>query len=232
MNMKTTKQQAVDYMKAGKYIDAISLLVQLEKDEIKDWTLYYALGQCYRFSGQLTSAYQFLETAKQVNRLNAEIAYAFGEVSQLMFKNEEAVRAFEDVISLHPNRIAAYNKIGLIYARTGNIEEALAWFHRGMDRIALLEHAGVDISDEAYRHTLKATMELGFVFPHAKSEDTMDLQLIKAIIQNNIGVCFLEQGAGEDAEKLFCRSLGMVPAGAAYDDPAHYLQLMRRSREV
>lgn len=224
--MESIKQKAIQCMQEGKYADATSFLIKLKQDDIKDWTLYYALGQCYRFSGQLSLAYQFLETAKQVNRLNAEIAYAFGEVCVLTFKNEEAINAFEDVISLHPNRVAAYNKIGLIYARMDKPDEAMVWFQRAMKQIAILENAGITMNDESYRQALKTKMELDYVFPHAKPEDTMDLPLIKAIVTNNIGVCHLQKKEKEEAIIYFKKSISLLPYDTTYDDPKVYLVKM------
>lgn len=221
--METIKQQAIQCMQEGRYADAVSFLVKLEKDEIKDWTLYYALGQCYRFSGQLTLAHQFLETAKQINRLNAEIAYAYAEVCELMMYHEEAIRAYEDVISLHSNRVAAYNKIGLIYARMDNLDEAMVWFQRAMKQISILENAGITMSDESYLQALKTKMELDYVFPHAKPEDTMDLPVIKAVIMNSIGVCHFQQDNHDEAKKYFKKSIALLPYDTVFDDPKVYL---------
>jgi tetratricopeptide (TPR) repeat protein len=222
--MKTIKDQAIQYMKEKRYADAIPLLLQLKKEEIKDWTLYYTVGQCCRFSGDLASAYQFLETAKQINRLNAEIVYAFGEVCQLRLKYEDAIRAYEDVITLEPNRIAAYNKIGLLYARMNKTEEAMKWFQRGMKQVSVLENVGIDMNDDVGRQHLKSKMELGFAFPCTKPEDTMDLQLIKAILISNMGVCYLEKEEKDKARELFESSLSILPKGSIYNELETYIE--------
>jgi tetratricopeptide (TPR) repeat protein len=227
--MGTKKAQAVQCMKEARYTDAIPLLLQLEKDEIKDWTLYYAVGKCYRFAGDLASAYQFLETAKQINSVNEEIAYAFAEVCELRLQYADAISAYEDVLSLYPDRIAAYNKIGLLYIRMNRMDEAMKWFQKGMEQITVRERAGRDMRDEDYQDKLKAKMELGYVFPYTKAEDTMDLKLIKVVMINSIGVCYLEQQEREKAKQYFKASLSLLPEESAYTAPKVYMELLKES---
>jgi tetratricopeptide (TPR) repeat protein len=227
--MGIKKDQAIQYIREKRYSDAIPLLLELGKDEIKDWALYYAVGKCYRLSGDLASAYQFLETAKQINSLNEEIAYAYADVCELRLQYDDAVRAYKDVLALYPDRIAAYNKIGLIYTRTGRTDEAMKWFQKGMDQITIREHAGIEVSEKAYQERLKVKMESGFLFPSVKAEDTMDLGLIKAVITNSIGVCYLEQQKQEKAREHFETSISLLAEESAYSAPKVYMELLEET---
>ena len=210
-------------MREKRYQDAIPLLLSLNKDEIKEWVLYYAVGQCYKLTGNLPFARRFLEAAKQINVMNDEIAYALGDVYHLSIRYEDAIKAYEDVVSLAPNRIAAYNKIGLIYTQMGEIGKAMVWYRKGLDRIESLESAGARMKQAQYEHILMAKLELGFVFPLKKEEDTIDLDILKAVITNNIGICHLQRKAYDEARKYFREAIALLPKKTRYDAPQIYM---------
>jgi tetratricopeptide (TPR) repeat protein len=222
--LKSRRDEAITLLKEGRFGDALPILLALEKDEIKEWVLYYAVGQCYKMSGDLIYARRFLEASRQLNGMNAELAYVLGDVCHLALYYEDAVKAFEDVISLYPDRVAAYNRIGMIYTQIGELDHAMEWYQKGLDRIAYLKSEGVQIDQDEYIYMLNGKMELGFVFPFRKIEDTVDLDPLKAIITNNIGVCYYQRGLYDEAKREFEVSVGLIPEGSSYSDPAYYLK--------
>jgi len=221
--MNSTRTEAIYLMQKGKYNKALPLLLSLKKDEIKEWVLYYAVGKCYELTGNLPFARRFLEAAKQINCMNAEVAYALGDVYHLSLRYEDAIHAFEDVISLYPNRVAAYNKIGIIYLQMGRINEAVAWYQKGLDRIVYLQNAGVKMKQKEYDQMLTAKMEFEFVFPLRRIEDTVKLDLLKAILTNNMGICHLQRKEYALARSCFREAIDMSPKDSEYDDPKIYM---------
>jgi tetratricopeptide (TPR) repeat protein len=221
--MNTRRTEAISLMKEGKYDEALPLLLSLKKDEIKEWVLYYAVGQCYKLTGNLPFSRRFLEAAKQINCMNAELIYVLGDVYHLSIRYEDAIRAFEDVISLYPNRIAAYNRIGVIYMQLGQVNEAESWFQKGLERIVYLKNAGIEMKQEEYNHMLNAKMEMGFVFPLRKAEDTIELNFLEAVLKNNMGICHLQRKEYTSARSYFQESIDLHPGESTYDDPKIYM---------
>lgn len=220
-NIKLTIAECID---ESRYEDAIPLLLSLESSEIEAWALYYALGQCYRLAGRIPLACRFLEVAREMNCMHVELAYALGDAYHLSIRYEEAIHSFEDVISLYPNRIAAYNKIGFIYTQTGKLGKAEEWYQKGLSQISALQQAGVVMRQKSYDAYINSIdMDLGVVFPLRRREDTVELDLLEAVITNNMGVCYLQQKKYDKARVCFRKSMGMIPEESAYDDPKRYL---------
>lgn len=220
--MKDVRSQIELYVKDAQYKEALRLLFRLNKYEIEEWVYCYAVGQCYRFIGDLSNSIHFLEKANNLNPGCEEVTYALGNVYGLLTEYESAIEAFKEVAAMNPDRIATYNKIGLLHARSGRMQEALVWYAKALERMGLLHVSHIWVQERTYQQLLKAKMGFSFNFPK-KLEDAMDMEIQNMIVRNNIGVCYYEEGNHAIAEKWFSQSIASIPRGIGYSDPLIYM---------
>jgi tetratricopeptide (TPR) repeat protein len=225
MMQTTLKSQIEWHIKEAEYKEALRLLFRLNTAEIEEWVYCYAVGQCYRYIGDLSNSIHFLEEAKRLNPGCEEVVYALGEVYELAFETENAIRAFTEVAAMNPNRISAYNRIGLLYARIGTKEHAMMWYAKAFERMGLLHVSHEWIREQQYEEMVRVKMEWTLLFPK-KLIDSLNLEIQNMIVRNNIGVCYFEDGNYEVAKKWFAQSIASTPDGVQYDDPVLYIGYM------
>jgi tetratricopeptide (TPR) repeat protein len=225
MMQMTLKAQIEWHIKEAEYKKALHLLFRLSTSEIEEWVYCYAVGQCYRYMGDLTNSIHFLEESKRLNPGCEEVAYALGETYELAFYSEDAIKAFIEVAAMNPNRISAYNRIGLLYARAEIKEHAMMWYAKAFERMGLLHVSDEWIREQRYEELVKEKMGWRLFFPK-KLIDSLNLDIQNMIVRNNIGVCYFEDGNYEVAKKWFTQSIAATPDGVHYDDPVLYMGYM------
>ncbi len=225
--MKDVRSQIELYVKEANYKEALRLLFRLNTYEIEKCVYFYAIGQCYRFIGDLPNSIHFLEDAKTLNPGCEEVTYALGAVYELSLQYEHAIEAFKEVAAMNPDRIAAYNKIGLLHARSGRMQEALVWYAKALERMGLLHVSHIWVQERTYTALLRAKMGFSFAFPK-KLEDALNLEIQNMIIRNNIGVCYYEEGNYTIAKKWFSQSIASIPRGVDYGDPLVYMMMIEK----
>ena len=229
--MKDVRSQIELYIKDANYKEALRLLFRLNTYAIEKWVYCYAIGQCYRFIGDLPNSMHFLEDAKTLNPGCEEVTYALGSVYELSLEYDHAIEAFKEVAAMNPDRIAAYNKIGLLHARSGRMQEALVWYVKAMERMGVLHVSHMWVQEKNYTALLRAKMGFSFAFPK-KLEDTMNIEIQNMIIRNNIGVCYYEEGNHTIAKKWFSQSIASIPRGVDYGDPLVYMMELEKEKNV
>jgi len=232
--MKDIKTDALALIAQQRYTEAIPLLFRLDKSEIEEWVYCYALGQCYRYTHNLSYAIYFLEKADLLYPTCAEVTYALGSLYELSFQYERAISQFKKVVSLHPNRVAAYNRIGLLYSRKGKLEEALVWYAKALDRIGMLRTVGSNA--EPLSEGMQRLRTLGFdsVFP-VRLEDSIDIDILEMVVRNNIGVCYYEKRVYSTAKQWFHDTINHLQrnhlSSDEYDAPLVYMDAIEKKEK-
>ena len=100
--------------------------------------VYHSLGFAYYKEGEFDLARDALQKAIELNPLNANYHYIFGQLledwTELEGAWEQAIREFTRTIELDPSYIAAWCNRGLLYEKLGDLEQACEDFKQVVNR--------------------------------------------------------------------------------------------------
>ena len=218
---------AIALMKQNKFSEAIPIFISLIEADSEDWSLYYMVGQCYRFLDNITEAVQFLSKSAHLNPNNAHIFLALGIAHQLAEEYELAIVTLTQAISLDPMLFQAYNSLGLTYSKNSQFREALEWYSRAAEGIvtavgnAVLkdrEKCYVDINSNGENNRLVLPYVLG------KTHETLRVDPMYSTVKNNMGLCLMKLGDLVSAREQFRESIEFIPDGYNYPDPFRHLE--------
>jgi tetratricopeptide (TPR) repeat protein len=212
-----------------------------------------SFGSIFYERGYYEQAEEFFRQALEDDPSSAEAFYGIGSVYLQQQKAAEARENFERAIKLHaaypgtlPN---AWNNLGILAAREGNTDSAIADFEHALEIEPAHSIALLNLGN-AYRQkkdwaAAKSTLEralvlnpenpeanysLGMVYAQLNETDRAHEYLTKAIALrpvypealNNLGILYLRTGRTEEAIRSFQESIRLAPA---YDQS--YLNLAR-----
>lgn len=212
-----------------------------------------SFGSVFYERGYYEQAGEFFQQALQDDPSNAEALYGIGSVYLQQQKTKEARENFERAIQLHaaypgtlPN---AWNNLGILAAREGNTDAAIADFQRALEIDPAHPIALLNLGN-AYRQkrdwtTAKSTLgravkldpeepeanySLGMVYAQLNDTDRAYEYLTKALslrpvypeALNNLGILYLRTQRPEQAIQSFQESIRLAPE---YDQS--YLNLAR-----
>ena len=169
---------------------------------------YYGYGSIYFQHGYYDQAEASFRLALKDDPSNAEALYGLGSVYLKQEKNNEARETFERTVKLktnYPNTLTnAWNNLGLLAARQGNMPEAVAYFKEALrldpDHLVALDNLGAAYRqmqnwDEA-RNTLERALKVKPDDPEANY---------------GLGMVFAQNGDSERAYELLRRALQFRP---------------------
>ena len=214
-------------MREGNYFDALQQIHRLEVDVIEDWTYCYIVGECYRMLHNLDYAQFYLTQANAQREGNIEILYSLGLVYDEMGWYRDAIETFKAVLALDADMLALYHRIGILYARNGQAEEALEWFGKGLTQVDMLYKRGVESLEQMLQSRRRKAMTIfEHVFPKGQVDECSDIEFFKSLFNNDMGVCYMEIGDKKQAEAWFLKSVKSMPKRVQFDDPFVYLRKM------
>lgn len=214
-------------MREGNYFDALQQIHRLEAETIEDWTYCYLSGECYRMLHNLDYAQFYLAQANAQREENIEILYSLGMVYEEMGWYRDAIETFKTLVKLDADMLSVYHRIGILYARNSEPEEALIWFDKGMAQVEALYRRGVgSLEKMLHERRRKAMTIFEHVFPRGQIDTCSDIEFFKALFSNDMGVCYMEIGDKKQAEAWFLKSVKSMPESMQFDDPFVYLRKM------
>ncbi len=128
--------QAVTFMREGRFDEALPLLEAALDRDGADWNLRYLAGQCARFLGDLDGAVRHLTGAVALRDDEPEIHLALGIAHQLAERWDHAVGALLRAIELDRNYHLAYNSLALTQRKRGELEKAAHNYDAGAKALA------------------------------------------------------------------------------------------------
>jgi tetratricopeptide (TPR) repeat protein len=161
--------------KAGNYEQSVSLCLQSLKANPNDIDAYAILGWSYLKQGNWDGAYTYGAKASVVQRYDHRITEIRGRAAYSLGRNEEALKFFQELITLMPEDTGSgpvFSLIGEIYIRLGQYAhadialtaavnylptDALLWSRLGYAREAASDYA---YAREAYSAALKLNPSL------------------------------------------------------------------------
>jgi len=203
---------------------------------------YLSYGSMFFQRGYFDQAEAAFERALHDNPESAEALYGMGSVYLNQQKTAEARESFERATKLHasyPDTLAnAWNNLGLLSAREGRTEEAIAYFQQALrlspDHLVALDNLGSayrqlkqwDDARKAFERALavspndpESNYGLGMVF--AQTDDTARAleHLTKALQSrpaypealNNLGILYLRTQRRDEAVAKFEECIRVAP---------------------
>ena len=204
---------------------------------------YLAYGSLFFERGYLAPAEEFFRLALQDDPDGAEAHYGLGSVYLEQQKNTEARESFTRAVQLQANypgtQQRAWNNLGILAAREGHSEEAIANFQQALKidpdyGVAIDNLANVyrqarrwDDAKAEFRRALQlnaqdaeANYGMGMVFAQLDDAEHASEFLQKALAArpaypealNNLGILYLRTNRKDEAEKSFQESIRVAPA--------------------
>lgn len=179
-------------------------------------TTFLRLG-CHR------EAIASLKLAVRIEARRATIHHALGVAYALAGQQSKAVRSLRMALALNPRMADGVQSLAAVLLSQG----------RALEAVEALEVYVADATGdfEAHEQLASAYAELNnyqaarrqwFRALEALGRSGHDMRLDQARLINNLGVCFLQLGALDEAHKRFQESIRLSP-----DDPAPYQNLAR-----
>jgi len=204
---------------------------------------YLSFGAVFFERRYLAPAEDFFQLALKDDPSGAEPYYGLGSVYLQQRKSAEARKSFVRATELHANYPGtlpkAWNNLGILAAREGRTEEAVANFQQALktdpDYAVAIDNLGNayrqskqwDNAKSAFRRALElnaqdaeANYGLGMVCVQLGDTENAYEFLQKAIVArpiypealNNLGILYLRTGRQDDAAKAFKESIRVAPA--------------------
>jgi Flp pilus assembly protein TadD/peroxiredoxin len=203
---------------------------------------YLSYGSLFFDRGYLEPAEAFFQLALRDDPDGAEAHYGLGSVYLQLQKSAEARKSFVRATELHANYPGtlprAWNNLGILAAREGRTNEAIANFQRALkadpDYSVAIDNLGNayrqdkqwESAKSAFRRALEldaqdaeANYGLGMVF--AQVDDAQQAyKFLQAALAarpaypealNNLGILYLRTGRKDEAEKSFRESIRVAP---------------------
>ena len=225
--MPDQRESAIGLMDQQRFSEAIPLFSRLIESNPDDWSLYYMIGQCFRYTNNFSEATHYLGKAASRNPTEPRIFLALGIAHQLMDNYESAIEALEQAVKLDPGLFSAYNSIGLTYRKNGEIDKALEWYSRAADgMVSDVTEIVHKERDKCFRDEVIDGKNTRVVLPYTleKIREILRSDPSYAIIKNNIGLCFIELGDIDSAREQFRESIEYIPDGFNYPEPYRNLE--------
>jgi tetratricopeptide (TPR) repeat protein/peroxiredoxin len=214
---------------------------------------YFGFGLIYFQRGYYEQSEAWFQLALKDDPSNAEAHYGLGSVYLKQERNSEAKASFELTVQLKSNYAMtltnAWNNLGLLAARQGNMTEAISHFQEALrldpNHVVALDNLGAAYRqqqnwDEA-RKTLEralkvkpddaeANYSLGMVYAQTDDSERAYEFLQKALqlrpdypeALNNLGILYLRMQRTEQAVATFEECVRVAPAfSRCYMDLAH-----------
>ena len=204
---------------------------------------HLSYGSIFFQHGYLDQAARSFEAALHDNPQSAEAAYGLGSVYLQQGKIAEAKEQFEHATKLQPTSPStlpdAWNNLGLLAAREGRSDEAIAYFQQALalspDHLVALENLGnvyrqqknwgearklLDRAVSVGPNDAEANYSLGMVYAQLNDVDRAQNYLERALklrpgypeALNNLGILSLRRNHPEQAVANFEECIRVAPA--------------------
>jgi tetratricopeptide (TPR) repeat protein len=259
--MDSVLEQALDYHKAGKLVDAARLCARVLEAKPTSAAALHLLGVIGTQLEQLESAAACLEMAVRHDPTVPGYFNDLGLVQRkLNLPNTQAIRAFEQALERDPGYIPAHINLGNLLRDLGRREEAISHYsrvteldttHAGAHRkiAVLLAEAGRYAEAEphfrrvaelrpdslsAQLEWVKILRDVGkLVAAEEHCRATLKSNPVSAVVLNELGVTLSDQGQYEAAESCLRRALQIDPNDAqSHCNIGHLFLLQRRFVEA
>ncbi len=204
----------------GKYHKAVAYLKKEKHIFDEAWLKAYYMAECYKLMRKYDKAVAYFHAALSKRFDSDRVHYGLATTLEKSMRYHEAIERFKTVIAVNPSLIAAYGKIGLLYAKNTEFEEAIAWFRMGISRLETSQQS--ECTFEKTMPPMVAPKILGY----DTIADATQPRLLYPYFANYIGVCYFEMHRYTEAKQWFTEALHTMPFGEEGNIASHYMSLL------
>ena len=187
----------------GKFSDSIDIYNNVLHKNKDDWDCYYHIGLIFMNVKKYKKAEEYLNEALKINRCK-EVLVGCGKIHLKKNEIDEAIKKFEEVLSLSPNDTNLMSILGGLYLKKREEEKAMKYYNKVVNL------------DKKYS---KSLMGLESIYQKEGYEEESYNLLVKgnisnpnsAYIWNNLGMYYLSKEKKIFASTCLKRVLYLAP---------------------
>ena len=126
-------RKAIDLREAGKYDEAVDLLLHQTKRSSKDPNIPSLLSHCYILNDNLEQAKIYLDVAKSINPNIASVGWNETRLLLKQKKVNEALAVAKKTNKLFPNDVEGMGVLGSCFRAGGGFEESLKHLNKAIE---------------------------------------------------------------------------------------------------
>lgn len=201
--------EAIKLKQSGRHSDAFQLLKHCLEIDSASSAAHYEISNYFLFLKRADLVVNHLEQAVKYSPENFDYKIALANVSRELGLNEEAVKAYEELASKHPDKPELQYYLSDIYAKQGNTEEAIKALdileeNIGMNEALSIRKYRLYIEIEQREAANKEIIKLTEKFPADAKYPIM------------MGDLFLEQNEPEKAYQYYQKAYLIDPGNPYY----------------
>ncbi|XP_026669068.1 Bardet-Biedl syndrome 4 protein isoform X2 [Ceratina calcarata] len=196
-NVNNVKQIAKSFMIMGSHKRAVDAYLEAEKlSNVPDWEIYLNLGECCLKLNQLYEAKMHLR--KSIELTKNEFPYiVLAKVCLLEDHVAEAQNAYTAALSGNPESLEAATELGLLYLKTGDVQQAFQQFG------TVLAH---------YPNCTEAILPIAYIIQAISClKRAHYLNPMAFLPAYNLGMVFLSTGQPASAAIYLCAAVSADP---------------------
>jgi tetratricopeptide (TPR) repeat protein len=122
-----------EYMKHGKYEDAIIHFKESIKLDHNFYAAYIALGQAYRANRDIVNAQNTYNQAKKINPKDPRSYEGLGALFVELKQYGEAIGEYEGGLKVDSTNLGLLNGLGYVYTKTREYDRALSYYFKSLE---------------------------------------------------------------------------------------------------
>ena len=187
----------------GKYSDSIDIYNNVLHKNKDDWDCYYHIGLIFMNVKKYKKAEEYMNEALKINRCK-EVLIGCGKI--LLKKNEidEAIKKFEEVLSLSPNDTNLMSTLGGLYLKKGSEEKAKKYYNKVINTEKKYSKSLMGLQAIYQNEGLEEDSYNLLVTGHASNPNS-------AYLWNNLGMYYLSKGKKIFASTCLKRAIYLAP---------------------
>jgi len=190
-----------------------------------------SIGSAYLGTGQYTAALREFLKAEKLTPADPKVHYLLGISYHGKGLSDQAIAQSQKAIALKPNNSEVYNYLGAIYLDQGRWDDAIASFNMALSDI-LYDTPTASLYNLGRAYYEKRDYDRALKYYGSALEKDPD-NVLKPLIEKNMGIIRLDKGATEEAIGHFQKSVALAPSLAE----SHYwlgvcYQKLRRTADA
>lgn len=227
-------EKALETIRQGHSEDGMNLLNEELIENPNNWRIHYHTGIAWRIIGDLPKAITSFQRSIQLcidNRMNY---YELGITYQLNGDLDNALQTLFKAHQLDKSSVEVLIGLALTIKKRGDIQKAIEVYSQATETLMSniyekLKEEGQNVNNKVPNDNparLNHETECLFLVPEKLKQDPL-----YCTIQNNIGICYVDLGQYDEAEKAFIDAIEYTPISVDYQEPIIALRQLEEKKQ-